>query len=282
MRYSDGRFRREILRFEFFMGLTSFIFVIVIVLGLFWIGVKLHLFENKGDRGERIVSSKLFNLPSDYLILNDVLLRRPNGSTTQIDHIVIAMSGIFVIETKNYSGKVYGSENSDYWKEYFNWFSRVWYKYGHHSESYSFYNPIKQNQGHINALRKLLSSYENLPFFSIIVFSNDAELHVNSSSALILQWRYLDAAILKFNHSYLTEDQVHSIYQTITDSRIEVTEETKTAHVFMAQEAKAAKEERLRNGKCPRCGGELVLRNGKYGKFYGCSNYPKCRYTHPC
>lgn len=30
---------------------------------------------------------------------------------------------------------------------------------------------------------------------------------------------------------------------------------------------------------CPRCGGELVLRNGKYGPFYGCSNYPECRYT---
>ena len=252
------------------MGQISSILVIIIfVFALVWLGVKLHLFENKGDRGERIVGSKLFNLPSDYFILNDVLLRRPNGSTTQIDHIVIAKSGIFVIETKNYSGKVYGSENSDYWKEYFNWFSRGWYKYGHHSESYSFYNPIKQNQGHINALRKLLSSYENLPFFSIIVFSNDAELHVNSSSALILQWRYLDAAILKFNHNYLTEDQVHSIYQTIA------------AHAFMAQNVKAAKEERLRNGKCPRCGGDLVLRNGKYGKFYGCSNYPKCRYTHP-
>ena len=210
------------------MDLSSFILVVIIVLALFWLGHKLHLFEDKGVRGERIVGSKLFNLPSDYLILNDVLIRRPNGSTTQIDHIVIAKSGIFVIETKNYSGKVYGSENSEYWKEYFNWFSRVWYKYGHHSESYSFYNPIKQNQGHINALRKLLSSYENLPFFSIVVFSNEAELHVRSSSALVIQRRYLDAALLRFEHSYLTEDQVHSIYQAITDSRIEGTEETKT------------------------------------------------------
>ena len=32
------------------------------------------------------------------------------------------------------------------------------------------------------------------------------------------------------------------------------------------------------NGKCPRCGGDLVLREGKYGQFYGCSNYPKCKY----
>jgi len=31
--------------------------------------------------------------------------------------------------------------------------------------------------------------------------------------------------------------------------------------------------------KCPKCGGNLVERSGKFGKFLGCSNYPKCRYT---
>lgn len=31
--------------------------------------------------------------------------------------------------------------------------------------------------------------------------------------------------------------------------------------------------------KCPKCGGSLIERKGKYGKFYGCSNYPKCEYT---
>lgn len=32
-------------------------------------------------------------------------------------------------------------------------------------------------------------------------------------------------------------------------------------------------------GKCPQCGGNLVLRVGKHGAFYGCENYPRCRYT---
>jgi len=32
---------------------------------------------------------------------------------------------------------------------------------------------------------------------------------------------------------------------------------------------------------CPECGGPLVIRWGRYGKFIGCSNYPKCRYTEP-
>jgi len=31
---------------------------------------------------------------------------------------------------------------------------------------------------------------------------------------------------------------------------------------------------------CPRCDGKLVLRHGRGGKaFYGCSNYPKCKFT---
>ena len=32
-------------------------------------------------------------------------------------------------------------------------------------------------------------------------------------------------------------------------------------------------------GICPKCGGKLIMRDGKYGSFIGCSNFPKCRYT---
>lgn len=30
---------------------------------------------------------------------------------------------------------------------------------------------------------------------------------------------------------------------------------------------------------CPRCGQDLIIREGKFGRFYGCSRFPKCRYT---
>ena len=52
-------------------------------------------------------------------------------------------------------------------------------------------------------------------------------------------------------------------------------------HVNEIKEAKYVKKQKEKSGMCPKCGGTLVLRNGKYGKFYGCSNYPKCRYTAP-
>ena len=45
--------------------------------------------------------------------------------------------------------------------------------------------------------------------------------------------------------------------------------------------AKYVKKQKEKSGMCPKCAGALVLRKGKYGKFYGCSNYPKCRYTAP-
>lgn len=31
--------------------------------------------------------------------------------------------------------------------------------------------------------------------------------------------------------------------------------------------------------KCPNCNSELLLRNGRYGQFWGCTNFPVCRYT---
>ncbi|MDD5145679.1 MAG: type I DNA topoisomerase [Candidatus Pacebacteria bacterium] len=31
--------------------------------------------------------------------------------------------------------------------------------------------------------------------------------------------------------------------------------------------------------KCPKCGSSLLIRLGKFGKFYACSKFPKCRYT---
>lgn len=42
-------------------------------------------------------------------------------------------------------------------------------------------------------------------------------------------------------------------------------------------QTKNIQEEKVQN--CPQCGNELVLRNGKYGMFYGCSGYPGCRFT---
>lgn len=39
------------------------------------------------------------------------------------------------------------------------------------------------------------------------------------------------------------------------------------------------KSEKSRGEQCPKCSGYLKERTGKFGKFFGCSNYPKCDFT---
>lgn len=74
--------------------------------------------EAIGDYGEKRVSSFLEDLDcEDYRVYNDLLIRNGNY-TTQVDHIVISRYGVFVLETKNVHGKVYGGGNAEFWKQY--------------------------------------------------------------------------------------------------------------------------------------------------------------------
>ena len=70
----------------------------------------------KGWYGEKNVSNKLSYLdPQKYVTLNDILIKNDKGSSSQIDHLVISIYGIFVIETKNYKGWIFGNEKSEKW-----------------------------------------------------------------------------------------------------------------------------------------------------------------------
>lgn len=66
------------------------------------------------------------------------------GGTTQIDHVVVSRFGIFVIETKNMKGWIYGSADQAQWTQVI---------YRHKSK---FQNPIRQNYKHVKAIQELL------------------------------------------------------------------------------------------------------------------------------
>ncbi|WP_231884841.1 nuclease-related domain-containing protein [Paenibacillus elgii] len=107
----------------------------------------------KGMIGEKSVTNQLNKLDKEkYVILNDVTIPSSSGKTTQLDHVVISTYGIFVIETKNYRGWIVGDEKSEYW-------TQVIYK-----RKERLYNPLRQNYGHVMALKGLLSEYSELPF----------------------------------------------------------------------------------------------------------------------
>lgn len=232
-----------------------------------WLRVRyFKLFPSKGERGEQRVAALLRKLPKDKYKVHNDLLFNCNDHSTQIDHIVVSPFGIFVIETKFYSGWIFGRGDKDYWTQNI---------YGH---KYELYNPINQNFGHIKALQVLLKDFGELPFLSIVAFSRRASLRISVGSPVVY-WDQVVPIILNFDKRVLSDEMVERVYEKI----LKVDDDTlraKRDHERSVGETKRYKNLIEANTiRCPRCGGKLILRKGKYGEFYGCSNYPKCRYT---
>lgn len=119
-----------------------------------------------GYIGELLVRLRLKRLDeSSYTVLNDILIKTEEG-TTQIDHIVVSEYGIFVIETKHMTGKVYATDFGEQWKVY----------YGKRCRK--LFNPFRQNYGHIKNLESLLSAPEEA-FKPILVFIKKSRLTLN-------------------------------------------------------------------------------------------------------
>lgn len=117
--------------------------------------------------GEKRVEHILKVLPGEYIVLSNLLLPSGNG-TAQIDHVVVSMYGIFVIETKNYHGYIEGAERDRYW--------------GHQigDKHHKMYNPIMQNQGHIRALKALVGDDHPSVYINLVAFVDEVELNIRS------------------------------------------------------------------------------------------------------
>lgn len=228
--------------------------------------------ERIGEYGEREVSSYLADLEcEEYQVFNDLLLRNGNY-TTQIDHIILSRYGVFVIETKNVHGKVYGSGNAEFWKQYLpDWGYK---RYGT-TQEHQLRNPIWQNAGHIKTLRKLVFD-NDIPIYGIVVFPYDTGLYVTAEQPVMKMWQVVPY-IKRFRNKVLSAEQVGFYRRRILEV-ISTAESDRKQHLDNVNRNKERRDVAVASGKCPRCGGNLVLRNGKYGQFYGCSNYPRCNY----
>lgn len=121
----------------------------------------------RGTRSERALVSKLieYEIPQQT-IFHDLYLKKYNGTYTQIDLVVATKVGILVFEVKDYSGWIFGTGYKPQWSQVL--------AFG--KKKYFLYNPILQNVKHINDLKKQLKQFENIPFYSIIVFYGESEL----------------------------------------------------------------------------------------------------------
>lgn len=246
---------------EDFLNISVTIYIAIIVLAIV---VAIYRPSILGKRGEANVRSILSKLPeNDYIVRNDILLKTERG-TSQIDHVVVSVYGIFVIETKNISGWILGDQYSDEW---------VKNVYGN---KYRFRNPLKQNYGHVKALEQALDLHYSR-FIPIVVFSRRAKLNVETKQTLIYTDELLET-IVEYQQPLLTTNEINSIAQKIDELTI-TSRENKKEHVDNIRRTAIECERKINSGICPKCNGRLVLRTGKYGKFYGCSNYPTCRFT---
>jgi len=242
------------------------VIIVVIVVLVYFFQSSLNLATYKGARGESRVARKLRKLrKEEYRVFNDVLINTSWGSS-QIDHVVISIYGIFVIETKNYSGWIHGNENSQFWTQTF------------YKKKTKFRNPVKQNCGHIYALKEILTS--GVTYNPIIVFTGSAELKNVYSKTPVIYHRQLYKTIRNnYRQPNISIEQVERLAHILSKS-ISWERKSKKEHVRQVRRHVTDTKKKVQSNICPRCEGDLVVRTGPYGKFYGCSNFPRCKYKH--
>ena len=236
-----------------FLTSPLYIFFIVVTLVCILYGKRII-----GWFGEHWTRKALKKLPKDkYVILNDVFIKI-NDRTHQIDHVIVSHYGIFSIETKQYNGYITGSK-----------YDKNWVRHAG-NKKYYYTNPIRQNYGHVKALSELLDIDES-KVFNIVCIPSKATLKIKHDGELV-GYNTIADKILSYKEVII--DNVDEIVKVINKSNI-TDKNIKKEHIKNIKENIVDKDP----NKCPKCGGKLVERTSKYGKFIGCSNYPKCKYA---
>jgi predicted RNA-binding Zn-ribbon protein involved in translation (DUF1610 family) len=217
----------------------------------------------KGWVGEAqsTLAKKVFLDPNVYADINNITLSTANG-TTQIDHVIVSRFGIFVVETKNMSGWIYGDEKSSQWTQSLG------------GRKFKFQNPLHQNYNHVKTLSDFLSIDED-KFFSVVMFWGEAVLKTEMPPNVMANG-YISYIKSKVDVLFSGEE-MDAIVHAIKSGILPKTMATRRAHV----ESLKARYESVTT--CPKCGSELILRTSKSSanagkQFYGCGKFPACRY----
>lgn len=208
------------------------------------------------------LAKKLFLDAKTYIDINNVTIPTSNG-TTQIDHVIVSRYGVFVVETKNIHGWIFGDEKSPYWTQ------KLFRK------TFKFQNPLHQNYRHTKALSKFLG-IEHEKIFSVVMFWGECEFKT------LMPQNVMDRGYTSYIKSktvvLFSDSEVQEIVTAINTGMLPKSWATRHQHVA------ALKQRFSDTTTCPKCGSQLVLRTAKSGKnvgsqFYGCLKYPVCRYV---
>ena len=173
----------------------------------------------KGILGETVINVAMWlKLDKDiYHRLNNVTLPLVNGGSTQIDHVIVSVYGIFVIETKNYKGWIFGNEKQRQWTQVIM------------GRKYKFQNPLRQNYLHIKTLADLLA-LDTSYFHSMIAFIGECELKTRDELPEHVLTSGMVSYVKKKQDTLLTEDEVKAIVEQIKSNKFSKSWRTNRAH----------------------------------------------------
>lgn len=257
----------------------------------------LAVIHDSGRCGEYLTYKALRKLEKDGAkFLFNVYIPKGDEKTTEIDVLMISSKGIFVFESKNYSGWIFGSENQ------INWYQTLPKGRGKgKSHKEQFYNPIMQNKNHIKCLKTIVG--DSVPTHSIIVFSQRCTLKkidIKTPSIHVIKRNSVFDIVSNIHENshetILSNNDIQNIYDLLYPYT-QISEETKKKHIqnICNQVSKSKSLENIEisevqpnnestQNTCPKCGSTLILRTATKGvnagkQFWGCDNFPKCKFT---
>jgi restriction system protein len=241
------------------------LFAIPAVLGVLF-GL-LALPAVKGYLGELLVrvSARMLLDRENYVPLHNVTLRTRDG-TTQVDHVIVSPYGVFVIETKNMRGWIFGGEKQSQWTQ------KIFRK------TFRFQNPLRQNYKHVRAVEEALRIPAETAH-SVVVFVGGATFKTPMPENVTRGVGYA-RYIKSFREPVFSEFDVRAFVSLLESGRLTPSAQTHRGQVAHLQKRADPTADHI----CPACGSAMVIRTVRRGdragqRFWGCSGYPKCRVT---
>lgn len=209
--------------------------------------------NRKGELGEYKINIQLDQFPKNYKHISDLMIKNTYSSTgySQIDHLMITPHGIFVIETKNYQGTIYGGKNR-----------KTWLVNG----KFKIMSPLVQNYGHIEAIKNFIDLKYHELLISIVSFTKrctfkiDEELRKIQSNELVVydieltEFINRKVAVNKLIHkeSILSNQDIESIYNTLVNANIP-DPEIRKQHVENIKNKKYESAKKSEDNQCMVC-----------------------------
>lgn len=201
-------------------GMLSNIYILAIgflILGVLIAFLKVKI---KGKIGEWVVQKQAKRyLDERYILLNDVTLPDERSGTTQIDHILLSQYGIFVIETKNYKGWIFGGLKQK------TWIQKIY------KNTYKFQNPIHQNYKHLKVLENILDDIVEPEYiYSLIVFMTDCEFKTPMPDHVFKGKAWVEY-VKTFQEEVISPIKLKRIQMTIEKMALDKSWQTNRKHV---------------------------------------------------